>query len=86
MKSFIVGGAEVTEASVSAMGAVEALDPLEHGRRELRPRVPTKGCSPLPSTTMLSTSPAERFDVVVDFSGHDIGDQITMVNDNGSDG
>src|SRR5699024_678442 len=29
---------------------------------------------------------AERFDVIVDFSGHDVGDQITMVNENGSGG
>ncbi|MHA7246847.1 multicopper oxidase family protein [Arthrobacter tecti] len=28
---------------------------------------------------------AERFDVVVDFSGHTIGDEITMVNQHGSD-
>jgi spore coat protein A len=28
---------------------------------------------------------AERFDVVVDFSGHDIGNEITMVNEHGSD-
>ncbi|MGL5860627.1 MAG: multicopper oxidase family protein [Phycicoccus sp.] len=26
---------------------------------------------------------AERFDVVVDFSGHDVGDQVTMVNERG---
>ncbi|WP_314502224.1 multicopper oxidase domain-containing protein [uncultured Microbacterium sp.] len=29
---------------------------------------------------------AERFDVIVDFSGHNVGDQITMVNENGSGG
>jgi spore coat protein A len=28
---------------------------------------------------------AERFDVIVDFSGHDVGDEITMVNEHGSD-
>jgi FtsP/CotA-like multicopper oxidase with cupredoxin domain len=28
---------------------------------------------------------AERFDVVVDFSGHDVGDEITMVNEHGDD-
>ncbi len=27
---------------------------------------------------------AERFDVIVDFSGHRVGDRITMVNENGS--
>ncbi|APU22567.1 multicopper oxidase family protein [Actinoalloteichus sp. GBA129-24] len=29
---------------------------------------------------------AERFDVIIDFSGHDVGDEITMVNDHGRDG
>lgn len=34
----------------------------------------------------LDIAQAERFDVVVDFSGHDVGDDITMTNEFGSGG
>ncbi|MEU4232070.1 multicopper oxidase domain-containing protein [Nonomuraea sp. NPDC026600] len=34
----------------------------------------------------LDIAQAERFDVVVDFSGHRVGDEITLVNDHGSGG
>ncbi len=34
----------------------------------------------------IDIAPAERFDVVVDFSGHDIGEEITMVNEHGDGG
>lgn len=33
----------------------------------------------------INIAQAERFDVVVDFAGHTIGDEITMVNEHGSD-
>lgn len=34
----------------------------------------------------IDISQGERFDVIVDFSGHAVGDQVTMVNDLGNDG
>ena len=44
------------------------------------------GLLPWPVThDEIDIAQAERFDVVVDFSGHEVGDVITMVNDRGRD-
>lgn len=47
VKGLVGGGAEVAEAAVPTARVVEPFNPLEHCRRELRPRVPGRSIQEL---------------------------------------